>query len=111
MAISRNIQEAQAFGYSRCAVASTMCAVEAEIYGDKECGHDCRAMFYWWGVDVLSRTLTEDCDCDDKCVTEAFACTVIRLLNPGCIECGCGSPDEIPTSCDIVADRSVYQAL
>ena len=111
MAISRNIQEAQAFGYSRCAVASTMCAVEAEIYGDKECGHDCRAMFYWWGVDVLSRTLTEDCDCDDKCVTEAFACAVIRLLNPGCIECGCGSPDEIPTSCDIVADRSVYQAL
>lgn len=111
MALAQDIQEAQAFGYSRCAVASTMCAVEAEIYGDKECGHDCRAMFYWWGVDVLSRTLTEGCDCTDKCVTEAFACAVIRLLNPGCIECGCGSPDEIPTSCDIVADRSVYQAL
>ena len=112
MAIAQNIVDAQAFGYSRCAVASTMCAIEAEIYGEKGCGGDsCRAMFYWWGVDVLSRTLTQGCDCTDKCVTDEFACSVIRLLNPGCIECGCGSADDIPTNCDITPDRTVYQAV
>jgi hypothetical protein len=105
--------EAQAFGYARCASDSTLEAWNAEIYGDCKCAreHDMRAMFYWWGVDVMSRTPQEDSDCNcGKCVTDEFACEVIRLLNPGCIVCGCGSPEDRPISCDIVQDVTVFQA-
>jgi uncharacterized delta-60 repeat protein len=105
--------EANAFGFSVCATESTDLAIDSEIHGQPECAceHDCRAMWYWWGVDLLSRTPTDDCDCDDKCVDPNLACEAIGLLAPGCVTCGCGSPDDVPQSCDIVQDRTVYQAL
>jgi hypothetical protein len=111
--ITQDIVEAQSFGYSVCATESTDLAIDSEIHGQPHCAceHDCRGTFYWWGVDLLSRTPSEGCDCDDKCVDTDLACEAIGLLNPGCIVCGCGSPDDVPVSCDIVQDRTVYQAL
>lgn len=104
---------ANGFGFSVCATESTDLAIDSEIHGQPECAceHDCRATWYWWGVDLLSRTPTDDCDCDNKCVDPNLACEVIQLAAPGCVTCGCGSPDDVPVSCDIVQDRTVYQAL
>lgn len=105
--------EAQAFAFSQCATESTDLAIDAEIHGDAHCAceHDCRALWYWWGVDVLSRTPSDDCDCDDKCVDPEFACKVINLLAPGCVTCGCGSADDVPYDCTIEQNWTVYQAL
>lgn len=104
--------DANGFGFSVCATESTDLAIDSEIHGQPECAceHDCRAMWYWWGVDLLSRTPTDDCDCDDKCVDPNLACEAIGLLAPGCVTCGCGSPDDVPESCDITQTLTVYQA-
>jgi len=103
--------DAQAFGYAVCAVQSNALAIDDSIYGECGCEHDCRAMYYQWGVELMNRTEATDCDCAGRCVDPEFACKVINLLNPGCIVCGCGSPDDVPVSCEIVQNRAVFQAL
>ena len=109
---AQNVQ-AQAFGFATCSGESTYSAVQNRIYGDCKCyEHDqMRAMFYWWATDVMERTPQEggDCNCG-KCVTDEFACSVITLMGPGCIVCGCGSESDRPISCDIAYDQTVYQA-
>jgi len=102
--------DAQAFGYAVCAVQSNALAIDDSIYGECGCEHDCRAMYYQWGVELMNRTQATDCDCAGRCVDPEFACKVIKLLNPGCVECGCGSPDDVPESCEVSADITVYQA-
>ncbi len=115
MPLPQDVIEAQQFGFSVCAGESTVDATQNDIFGEKDCYCDnqARAMFYWWAVDVLARTPIEgdDDECCPKCVTDEFACEVIRTMSPGCITCGCGNPDDVPESCDIVPDITVFQAL
>lgn len=109
--VTEQVLEAQAFGYAVCAVQSNAKAIDDSLYGECGCEDDCRAMFYQWGVEIMNTTKADDCDCDDKCVTAEFACNAIKLLNPGCIVCGCGNPDDVPFDCAITQDATVYQAL
>jgi hypothetical protein len=101
------------FGFSVCSGESTVDATQNDIFGEKDCycENQSRAMFYWWSVDVLARTPAEgdDDNCCAKCVTDEFACDTIRTMSPGCITCGCGNPDDVPESCDITQDITVYQ--
>ncbi len=106
-------QNVQAFGFGTCAGESTYSGTLNDIYGDKDCyEHDQqRAMFYWWAADVMDRTPQEGSDCNcGKCVTDEFACSVINLMGPGCIVCGCGSESDRPITCDITYNETVYQA-
>lgn len=107
--IEEQVLEAQGFGYAVCAVQSNALAIDDSLYGECGCEHDCRAMFYQWGVEIMNTTKAEDCDCNDKCVDADFACRVIKLLNPGCIECGCGSADDVPIDCTVTQDITVYR--
>lgn len=111
VSIEEQVLEAQAFGYAVCSVQSNALAIDDSLYGECGCEHDCRAMFYQWGVEIMNTTKAVDCDCNDKCVTAEFACEVMRLINPGCIVCGCGNPDDVPFDCSITQDITVYQAL
>lgn len=105
-------------GYACCAAEFSNKAIEAALVGDKQCydQHMRIAAWYAWGASVMARTHVDSdsaCCSTGQCVTREFALSTIYKIDAlsTCIKCGCGAPDDIPLTCDITPDISVYQAL
>lgn len=108
--LSTNLITGRRQAYALCAAEADYAALQDQIYGDTKCAakNTARAMFYWWAQDVMERTpiATDHC-ADCKCVTDEFACEVIRLMDPGCVTCGCGAPSDRPISCELTGTYGV----
>ena len=108
--LSTNLITGRRQAYALCAAEADYAALQDQIYGDTKCAakNTARAMFYWWAQDVMERTPIATDHCTDcKCVTDEFACEVIRLMDPGCVTCGCGAPSDRPISCELTGTYGV----
>lgn len=95
--------------YATCAARFSAAATQDAIYGDGKCAevNNARATAYWWAQDVMARTAVGRENCECQCVTQEFACEVISLMDPACVECACG---DRPATCAITQNYTVYQA-
>lgn len=95
--------------YATCASRFSAAATQDAIYGDGKCAevNNARATAYWWAQDVMVRTAVGRENCECQCVTQEFACEVISLMDPACVECACG---DRPATCAITQNYTVYQA-
>lgn len=95
--------------YATCAARFSAAATQDAIYGDAKCAevNNARATAYWWAQDVMARTAIGRESCECQCVTQEFACEVISLMDPACVECACG---DRPATCAITQNYTVYQA-
>lgn len=102
------IVEGRRTAYASCAARYSAAATQDSIYGDDcSCQNNARATAYWWAQDVMARYPINGEDCGCQCVTEEFACEVIKMMDPSCVECACG---DRPATCDITQDYTVYQS-
>ena len=101
------IVEGRRTAYASCAARYSASATQDSIYGDDcSCQNNARATAYWWAQDVMARYPINGETCDCQCVTEEFACGVIKLMDPACVECACG---DRPATCDIAQSLTTYQ--
>lgn len=101
------IVEGRRTAYASCAARYSAAATQDSIYGDDcSCQNNARATAYWWAQDVMARYPINGEDCGCQCVTEEFACEVIKMMDPSCVECACG---DRPATCDIPRNYTVYQ--
>jgi hypothetical protein len=111
--MSRKISDAQLnsrqTAYACCGAERAEDALQALVFGDKR-EFDCKmlsAFWYKWAAGVMRDTI-RDTPSPCQCITHDFACQVINLFDPACVECRCG--EQWP-SCTLEADYTVESAV